>query len=104
MEFIIGTVSIDEPTEPPIQGAYKYSSKYTIDYLLDEYSKKVEGYYQRPYIEDRIKEKYKYLWLIEVDSLDELLNISETTNEELVVRYDSEYNLPVIEIYDWYRE
>lgn len=42
-------------------------------------------------------------WLIEINSLEELINLSKSEDDELVINSNGNH-LPSIEIYDGYRE
>lgn len=45
----------------------------------------------------------KYIWTVEINSLEDLMKLKEEVKNDLII-LDAENGLPVIEIYDSYRE
>ncbi|EIK0255484.1 hypothetical protein LHE31_000505 [Staphylococcus pseudintermedius] len=111
MEFIIRRSSLWSE-DKPLENAYKKQVEYRdirtlssfkhYDIKFDEaftdkgsnHKVNKDGNIERTFIEEA--------WCLDVDSLNDLVELSK--QDDVIVSHSKEYNLPILEIYDDYRE
>ncbi|EHS7170813.1 hypothetical protein KWC93_001739 [Staphylococcus pseudintermedius] len=111
MEFIIRRSSLWSE-DKPLENAYKKQVEYRdirilpsfkhYDIKFDEaftdkglnHKVNKDSNIERTFIEEE--------WCLDVDSLNDLVELSK--QDDVIVSHNKEYNLPILEIYDDYRE
>ena len=115
MEFIIQRTS-DWSDNKPLDIAYLKSIEYYDERTLstfEEFDKRlgrVDGKFTSKGRDHKINSRGRIQrtfdrkeWCVYIEGLNQLVELSEV-EDDIIVKYDTDYNLPVLEIYDYYRE